>query len=105
MSNTGQLAAAGAYGGIRHRDHPVDRVDSRLRRHMYAVEDKVIQMVAVALATSVIALNLYLVYLFGYPFRGEMSVSERPFQIDIDIFDGVYDMAPAHDAEQLVSND
>ena len=72
---------------------------------MYAVEDKVIQMVAVALATSVIALNLYLVYLFGYPFRGEMSVSERPFQIDIDIFDGVYDMAPAHDAEQLVSND
>jgi hypothetical protein len=34
-----------------------------------------------------------------------MSVSERPFQIDIDIFDGVYDMAPAHDAEQLVSND
>ena len=72
---------------------------------MYAVEDKVIQMVSVSLATSVIALNLYLVYLFGYPFRGEMSVSERPFQIDIDIFDGVYDMTPAHDAEQLASND
>jgi hypothetical protein len=72
---------------------------------MYAVEDKVIQMVAVALATSVIALNLYLVYLFGYPFRGEMSVSERPFQIDIEIFDGVYDMKPAHEAEKLASND
>jgi hypothetical protein len=70
---------------------------------MYSVEDKAVQMVAVGLATSVIALNLYLVFLFGYPFRGEMTVSERPFQIDIDIFDGVYDEVPAHKAEKPAS--
>ena len=72
---------------------------------MYAVEERTVQMVAVGLATSVVALNLSLVYLFGYPFRGEMSVSERPFQIDIDIFDGVYDTKPAHGAEKFVAND
>ncbi|MEI8367913.1 MAG: hypothetical protein WCJ31_05715 [Planctomycetia bacterium] len=37
-----------------------------VRVGMYAVEDKVVQMVAVALTTSVIALNLHLVYLFRY---------------------------------------
>jgi len=72
---------------------------------MYAVEDRSLQMVAVGLATSVIALNLYLVYLFGYPFRGEMSVSKRPFEIDIDIFAGVYDEAPAHRGEKRESLD
>jgi hypothetical protein len=72
---------------------------------MCSVEDKVIQSVAVALSTSVIALNLYLVYLFGYPFRGEISISERPFQIDIKIFDGVYDPVPTHGVEKLASHD
>jgi hypothetical protein len=57
-------------------------------------------MVAVALTTSGVALNLYLVYRFGYPFRGEMTVSERPFRIDIDIFDGVYDDVPADASEK-----
>lgn len=71
-----------------------------VRVGMYAVEDKVVQMVAVALTTSVIALNLHLVYLFGYPFRGEMTVSDRPFRIEIDIFDGVYDEVPAHASEK-----
>ena len=46
------------------------------------------------------SLNLCLVYLFGYPFRGETTVSERPFRIDIDIFNGIYDDSPAHASEK-----
>jgi len=33
-------------------------------------------------------LNLYLVSLFGYPFSGELTVSRRPFETDIAIFEG-----------------
>jgi hypothetical protein len=28
------------------------------------------------------------VSLFGYPFSGELTVSSRPFQVDIAIFEG-----------------
>lgn len=72
---------------------------------LYAARHVGIQRFAVSLAAAVIALNLYLVMLFGYPFAGELSVSRRPFEIDIDIFDGVYDTAPAHAAERATVGD
>lgn len=58
-----------------------------------------LHLLAAALTALVIGLNLYLVCLFGYPFAGELSVSNRPFRVDIGIFDGVYDRIPAHGAE------
>ena len=72
---------------------------------MYFVESQRLQLVAIGLATFVIAMNLYLVVLFSRPFAGEMCVSNRPFAIDIDIFDGMYDSVPSHDAEKATSND
>lgn len=38
-------------------------------------------------AALVIGLNLYLVNLFGYPFSGELSVSNHPFVSDTALFD------------------
>lgn len=67
---------------------------------LYAAEHAGLQRFTVSLAAAVIALNLYLVMLFGYPFAGELSVSKRPFEIDIDIFDGIYDATPAHPHER-----
>lgn len=72
---------------------------------LYAVENVGLQRLAVGLAAAVIAINLYLVMLFGYPFAGELSVSRRPFEIDIDIFDGLYDASPAHAHERVMSSD
>lgn len=72
---------------------------------LYAAEHLGIQRFVVSLAAAVIALNLYLVMLFGYPFAGELSVSSRPFEIDIDIFDGLYDQQPAHAAERSAVSD
>lgn len=44
-----------------------------------------------ALAALVMVLNLYLVSLFGYPFAGDLRVSDLPFRVDIGMFDGLYD--------------
>jgi len=66
---------------------------------LFHVGSRRLQLVVTAMAALVIGLNLYLVCLFGYPFAGELSVSNRPFQVDIAIFDGVYDTAPAHEGE------
>jgi len=46
-----------------------------------------LQVFLTALAALIIGLNLYLVALFGYPFSGDLTVSSRPFEIDIEIFD------------------
>lgn len=64
-----------------------------------------IQRFAFSLAASVIAFNLHLVMLFGAPFAGELSVSRRPCEIDIDIFDGLYDRQPAHATERSAISD
>jgi hypothetical protein len=38
------------------------------------------------------------VWLFGYPFAGELKVSKRPFLVDIAIFESRYaDMPPSGD--------
>lgn len=46
-----------------------------------------LKMVVTVLVALVIGLNLYLVSLFGYPFGGELSVSNHPFVSDIVLFD------------------
>ena len=53
-----------------------------------------LQRFLTALAALLIGLNLYLVSLFGYPFAGELTVSSRPFQVDIAIFEGHHEDVP-----------
>ena len=72
---------------------------------MYAVENKVIQMVAVALAFQSSPRISISAICWAVHSEAKMSASERPFQNDINSFDGVYDMAPVHDPKQLASND
>ena len=67
---------------------------------LFSVGNSRLQTVITTLAALVIGLNLYLVCLFGYPFAGELSVSSRPFQIDLDVFRGVYDAGPTHEREE-----
>lgn len=54
-----------------------------------------LERLIVGLAALVIGLNLYLVSLFGYPFSGELTVSSRPFAVDLAIFEGRFDVLPA----------
>ncbi len=62
---------------------------------LFSVGNARLQMIVTALTALVIGLNLYLVCLFGYPFAGELAVSSHPFDVDIDVFQGVYDASPA----------
>ena len=66
---------------------------------LFRAESVSLQRFLTALAALVIGLNLYLVSLFGYPFAGELTVSSRPFQVDLAIFEGRFEDAPAHDRE------
>ena len=66
---------------------------------LFHVGSRRLHFVVTAMTGLVIGLNLYLVCLFGYPFAGELSVSNRPFKIDIAIFEGAYDRVPAHEGE------
>lgn len=66
---------------------------------LFHVENFRLQMLITAMAALVIGLNLYLVSLFGYPYAGDLSVSSRPFQVDIGMFDGLFDDAPIHERE------
>jgi hypothetical protein len=67
---------------------------------LFSVGNGRLQMLITTLTAVVIGLNLYLVCLFGYPFAGELSVSKRPFDVDIDVFHGLYDAQPAHEDEE-----
>jgi hypothetical protein len=66
---------------------------------LFSVERAGLQYLLTAISALVIGLNLYLVSLFGYPFAGELSVSKRPFLLDIGVFEGQFDATPAHSAE------
>lgn len=66
---------------------------------LFSVEYAGLQYVLTALATLVIGLNLYLVWLFAYPFAGDLTVSNRPFLLDVGIFEERYQDGPAHDGE------
>ena len=67
---------------------------------LFSVGNTRLQTVITSLVALVIGLNLYLVSLFGYPFAGELSVSSRPFEIDLDVFRGVYESHPTHQREE-----
>lgn len=66
---------------------------------MFSAESVRLERFLSVLAALLIGLNLYLVSLFGYPFSGELTVSKRPFLVDIAIFEGVYESRPAHSNE------
>ena len=66
---------------------------------LFHVETIRLQMLITAMAALVIGLNLYLVSLFGYPYAGDLSVSRRPFEVDIGMFNGLFDEAPIHERE------
>lgn len=66
---------------------------------LFSSQSVSLQRFLTALAALLIGLNLYLVSLFGYPFAGELTVSSRPFQVDIAVFEGRFADAPAHDGE------
>jgi hypothetical protein len=66
---------------------------------LFHVNSWQLQCVVTAMTALVIGLNLYLVCLFGYPYAGELSVASRPFKIDVAIFEGAFDRAPAHAGE------
>ena len=63
---------------------------------LFRAESVSLQRFLTALAAVVMGLNLYLVALFGYPFSGELTVSSRPFQTDIAIFEGRAPDMPGH---------
>ncbi len=67
---------------------------------LFSVGNMRLQIVMTTLAALVISLNLYIVCLLAYPFAGELSVSKRPFEIDLAVFSGVYDDRPAHEGEE-----
>ena len=61
---------------------------------LFRTRSVALQRFVTTLAALLIGLNLYLVSLFGYPFAGELTVSSRPFQVDIAIFEGRYADVP-----------
>lgn len=66
---------------------------------LFAVDSGRLQALTTSLLALVIGLNLYLVSLFGYPFAGTLSVSSRPFSVDLGIFEGQFESGPAHEFE------
>ena len=68
---------------------------------LFRAESVSLQRFLTALAALVMGLNLYLVALFGYPFSGELTVSSRPFQTDIAIFEGRAPDMPGHAPQGL----
>lgn len=66
---------------------------------LFSVDHAGLQLLLTGLSALVIGLNLYLVSLFGYPFAGDLTVSKRPFALDIGIFEGAFQAGPAHAGE------
>lgn len=67
---------------------------------LFSVGNLRLQIVITTLAALVISLNLYVVCLLAYPFAGELSVSKRPFELDLAVFSGVFDDRPGHEGEE-----
>lgn len=61
---------------------------------LFRTQSVTLQRFLTSLAALLIGLNLYLISLFGYPFSGELTVSSRPFQVDIAIFEGRHEDLP-----------
>jgi len=68
---------------------------------LFSARSVSLQRFITALTAVIIGLNLYLVHLFGHPFAGDLTVSSRPFAVDIAIFEGRFTNEPAHALESL----
>lgn len=54
--------------------------------YFFAMDCLRTQMVMTGMLTTLISLNLYLIVLFGYPFSGDLHVSDDAFKVDQLIF-------------------
>ena len=54
--------------------------------YFFGLQNLRLQIVMTAMITTLISLNLFLVLLFGYPFAGDLGVSNKAFQTDQGIF-------------------
>jgi ABC-type branched-subunit amino acid transport system permease subunit len=54
--------------------------------YFFGLQNLKLQIVMTAMITTLISLNLFLVLLFGYPFAGDLGVSNKAFQTDQGIF-------------------
>ena len=65
---------------------------------LFNAESERLRWFVTSMTALVIGLNLYLVALFGYPFAGELSVSDRPFAVDLAIFENRFEELPERNA-------
>jgi len=59
--------------------------------YFFGLENLKAQIVMTAMCSLLIALNLYLMLLFGYPFSGDLKVPPDAFQVDEALFEHEYD--------------
>ncbi|MBX9688827.1 MAG: DUF4239 domain-containing protein [Candidatus Obscuribacterales bacterium] len=55
--------------------------------YFFGIENLKAQIAMTAMVSMIIALNLFLVMMFGYPFSGELKVAPSSFELDKKIFD------------------
>lgn len=54
--------------------------------YLFGLEKLKLQILMTSMVSMLIALNLFLVLMFGYPFSGELKVPPTPFEVDRKIF-------------------
>jgi uncharacterized integral membrane protein len=54
--------------------------------YFFAVENVKTQVLMTVLVSMTLALNIFLVFVFGYPFSGDISVRPDSFKLDLGIF-------------------
>lgn len=54
--------------------------------YFFAVENVKTQIVMTILVAMTLALNIFLVFVFGYPFSGDISVRPDSFKLDLGVF-------------------
>jgi hypothetical protein len=56
--------------------------------YVFVFEDVRVQLALTSMVTLLIALNVYLIVMFGYPFSGDLRVGPESFQATLSIFAG-----------------
>lgn len=56
--------------------------------YVFVFEDVRVQLALTSMVTLLIALNIYLIVMFGYPFSGDLRVDPESFQTALSIFSG-----------------
>jgi len=54
--------------------------------YLFGVAELRTQIIMTVMVAVVLSLNLGLVAMFDYPFSGDLTVSNQPFQLDLDVF-------------------